>query len=117
MSGSGIAEKGTNRGGNNMRISLRTRNAHALTLAFALSLLHAVPAFSASASSQVIFRELRSEKLAHNKVDLDPVRKMLVYLPAGYDESSTQRYPVIYFLPNAKQPNPDHGCIAAANSP
>jgi pimeloyl-ACP methyl ester carboxylesterase len=25
---------------------------------------------------------------------------MLVYLPAGYDPSSSQRYPVIYFLPN-----------------
>jgi hypothetical protein len=25
---------------------------------------------------------------------------MLVYLPAGYDESSSQRYPAIYFLPN-----------------
>ena len=43
--------------------------------------------------------------------------KMAVYLPAGYDESSSQRCPVIYFLPNAKQPNPGHGCIAAANSP
>jgi S-formylglutathione hydrolase FrmB len=25
---------------------------------------------------------------------------MLIYLPAGYDPSSTQRYPVIYFFPN-----------------
>jgi hypothetical protein len=89
-----------NRGDNNMRISPRTRNALAFTLAFAFTLLHAVPTFSASANSQIIFRELRSEKLAHNKVGVDPVRKMLVYLPAGYDESSSQRYPVIYFLPN-----------------
>ena len=83
-----------------MRISPRTRTALAFTFAFALALLHPLPAFAASANSQVIARQLRSEKIAHNKVGVDPVRKMLVYLPAGYDESSSQRYPVIYFLPN-----------------
>ena len=50
--------------------------------------------------SQVIVRELQSENIAHNKAGTDPLRKMLIYLPAGYDESSSQRYPVIYFLPN-----------------
>jgi len=83
-----------------MRISPRTRNALAFTLAFALTLLHALPVFAASANSQVIARQVRSEQIAHNKIGVDPVRKMLVYLPAGYDESSSQRYPVIYFLPN-----------------
>jgi hypothetical protein len=83
-----------------MVISPRTRNALVFTFAFALSFLNAVPTFAASAKSQVIARELRSENIAHNKTGIDPARKMLVYLPAGYDESSSQRYPVIYFLPN-----------------
>jgi hypothetical protein len=47
---------------------------------------------------------LRSENIAHNKIGTNPVRKMVVYLPAGYDESSksnpAKRYPVIYFLPS-----------------
>src|ERR1700730_3735396 len=83
-----------------MVISPRTRNALVFTFAFALSFLNAVPIFAASAKSQVTARELRSGNIAHNKTGIDPVRKMLVYLPAGYDESSSQRYPVIYFLPN-----------------
>src|SRR5260370_20796169 len=83
-----------------MTISPRTRNAFVFTFAFALAFLNAVPTFAVSAKSQVIVRELRSENIAHNKAGIDPVRKILVYLPAGYDESSSQRYPVIYFLPN-----------------
>src|ERR1700731_4615470 len=77
-----------------------TRNALVFTFAFALSFLNAVPTFATPGKSQVIARELRSENIADNKTGIDPVRKMLVYLPAGYDESSSQRYPVIYFLPN-----------------
>lgn len=83
-----------------MVISPRTRNALVFTFAFALSVLNAVPTFAASAKSQVIARELRSENIAQNKTGIDPVRKMLVYLPAAYNESSSRRYPVIYFLPN-----------------
>src|SRR3984893_9163439 len=81
-------------------ISTRTPLALNLALAFGFAFFCAVPAFSDSAKSQVVERELRSENIAHNKAGTDPVRKMLVYLPAGYDESSSQRYPVIYFLPN-----------------
>jgi Putative esterase len=73
-----------------------------LFLRFALTLacLNTPVTFAASTTSQVLVRELRSESLAHNKTGTDPVRKMLVYLPAGYAPSSSQRYPVIYFLPN-----------------
>ena len=79
-----------------------TANAQCLSfhVGFLIAFLNAVPTFAVSAKSQVIVRELRSEHIAHNKSGTDPVRKMLVYLPAGYDESSSQRYPVIYFLPN-----------------
>src|SRR6266481_7512246 len=83
-----------------MMTSPRTCNALIFTFAFALAFLNAVPTFAVSAKSQVIVRELRSENIANNKAGTDPVRKMLIYLPAGYDESSSQRYPVIYFLPN-----------------
>ena len=75
---------------------------NALVSMFTLSLafLNAGAASTASVKSQLICRELRSERIAHNKIGIDPVRKMLIYLPAGYDPSSSQRYPVIYFLPN-----------------
>jgi hypothetical protein len=56
-------------------------------------------AVSASAPSQVVDRQLRSESLAQSKIGTDPVRRMAVYLPAGY-EGSPGRYPVIYLLPN-----------------
>jgi Putative esterase len=83
-----------------MRISLRMHHALAFTFAFTLALLQAVPAFAVAANSQVVVRELRSEEIANDKAGVDPVRRMLVYLPAGYDPASAQRYPVIYFLPN-----------------
>jgi hypothetical protein len=88
------------RGEYSVMIWPRTRSALIFTFAVALALLNGVPTFAVSAKSQVIVRELRSQNIAHTKVGTDPVRKMLVYLPAGYDESSSQRYPVIYFLPN-----------------
>src|SRR5579863_407256 len=80
--------------------SPRTRSALVSTFAVALAFLHAVPTFAVSAKSRVIVRELQSESIAKNKSGTNAVRKMLVYLPAGYGESSSQRYPVIYFLPN-----------------
>ena len=81
-------------------ISTRMSLALSLTLAFGFAFLSVAPAFSDSSKSQVVERELRSENIAHNKAGTDPVRRLLVYLPAGYDELSSQRYPVIYFLPN-----------------
>jgi hypothetical protein len=63
------------------------------------------PLFADSARSRIVDRELRSDSLAHNKIGTDPVRKMVIYLPAGYDDSAQsdarKRYPVIYFLPDA----------------
>lgn len=84
----------------NAMIPLRTR--HPLVPIFVLSLafLNVGVTPAASMKSQVIARELLSKNIAHNKIGVDPTRKILVYLPAGYDEPSSQRYPVIYFLPN-----------------
>jgi len=57
------------------------------------------PTLSASADSQVVLRELRSESVAHSKVGTSPIRRLAIYLPPGYD-SGTSQYPAIYFLPS-----------------
>jgi S-formylglutathione hydrolase FrmB len=72
----------------------------ALKLVAAIAIACAVPAFSAPGNGQVVSRELRSSSLVPNRIGTDPLRKMMVYLPGGYD-GSTRRYPVIYFLANA----------------
>lgn len=64
-----------------------------LAVALAPAILHG------SDGGRVVVRELRGESLSHSLIGTDPVRKLAVYLPAGY-ESSSQRYPVIYYLPN-----------------
>jgi len=78
---------------------ISTRIRVALVFVFALASFSAVPSFADSAKSQVVDRELTSKNFANSKVDISPVRKMVVYLPAGY-EGSSKHYPVIYFLPN-----------------
>jgi hypothetical protein len=54
-----------------------------LTLVIAFASLSACASFADSAKSQVVARELRSENIARNKIGTSPVRKMVVYLPAG----------------------------------
>ena len=54
---------------------------------------------AADGSSQVMLRELRGESLVHSLIGTNPVRKLAVYLPAGY-EGSAKRYPVVYYLPS-----------------
>ena len=53
----------------------------------------------ASAESRVVIREIHSDKFDHSKVGTNPVRKLAVYLPDGYD-SAQSRYPVLYYLPS-----------------
>jgi S-formylglutathione hydrolase FrmB len=64
----------------------------------AIAFVCVAPAMAAP-ESQLLSREIHSQKLAQSKVGTNPIRKMAVYLPAGYD-SSSKRYPVIYYLPN-----------------
>ncbi len=52
-----------------------------------------------SGKSQLIAGEIQSRNFANSKIGVSPVRKLVIYLPAGYDSSMT-RYPVIYFLPS-----------------
>jgi hypothetical protein len=82
-----------------MTISTGVRWARGFALILAFAFCGAVSLFASSAKSQVVNRELTSKNFANNKVGTNPIRKMAIYLPAGYDES-WQHYPVIYFLPN-----------------
>lgn len=67
--------------------------------AIAFVCMFAFSAFAEAQQSQLVDRELTSTNFSHNKIGISPVRKMVIYLPAGYGQS-TERYPVIYFLPN-----------------
>ncbi len=80
--------------------STRIRVALDLVGVVIFAALSVAPSFAAATESQLVSRELRSEKFANNKVGTSPIRKMVVYLPPGYNGSS-KRYPVIYFLPDA----------------
>jgi pimeloyl-ACP methyl ester carboxylesterase len=59
----------------------------------------AVPMLAQSGQGQLVDREISSTNFSHNKIGISPVRKLVIYLPPGYDQS-TERYPAIYFLPN-----------------
>ena len=82
------------------------------TRMFILAALGTALTLAANGGSQLVDRELRSEKLANTKAGTNPARKMVIYLPAGYDRSS-RRYPVIYFLPTSfesyRAPFDQHG--------
>jgi hypothetical protein len=67
------------------------------TLAIILTMICVASSIADASGSDVVSRELSSRNFAHNKIGVSPVRKMAVYLPAGYEGS--ERYPVIYFLP------------------
>lgn len=59
-----------------------------------------LPGFAAGqTASQVVTREIASRHFAQNKMGVSAVRRIAVYLPAGY-ERAAQRYPVIYFFPS-----------------
>jgi hypothetical protein len=78
-------------------IAPRVRRALALLVFIALG---ATPLKATTTPSKVVSTQIQSVNLAQNKIGSSPIRKMVVYLPAGYDESP-KRYPVIYFFPNS----------------
>jgi hypothetical protein len=84
-------------------ISLRTRVFTTIVILFSFILLSSASSLAIDTESQVLSREIHSEKFSHNKVGTSPIRKMVIYLPAGYDQSlksnPSKRYPVLYFLP------------------
>ena len=60
------------------------------------SLLFSIPSFAQIQKGRVVTETIYSKNL-ENKFGENPNRAVSVYLPPGY-ESSSQRYPVIYFL-------------------
>ena len=75
--------------------SVENRERNSMRASF---LIFAALSVASAAQSRLVDRELHSDKFAGNKVGTSPIRKMVVYLPTGYNDSS-KRYPVIYFLP------------------
>jgi pimeloyl-ACP methyl ester carboxylesterase len=73
-----------------------------IRLLSALSLfLSAFPlsAQASASSSQFVERVIHSKNFAGNKIGVSADRRLVVYLPAGYDRSG-KRYPVLYFFPS-----------------
>ena len=68
------------------------------TALFAIA-LSAISTLAQSTQGLIVDRQITSTNFADNKIGVSPVRRMVIYLPPGYD-LSTRRYPVIYFLPN-----------------
>ena len=52
----------------------------------------------AETAVQVKHHKLQSKALADNRIQLDPLRNITVYLPPGYNKQ-TKHYPVIYYIP------------------
>src|SRR3984885_3852493 len=73
------------------------------TALFAIA-LSAVSTLAQATQGLIVDRQITSTNFADNKIGISPVRKMVIYLPRGYN-SSTRRYPVIYFLPNPFEDN------------
>ncbi len=66
--------------------------------ALLLSAVSAV-AQSGGSKSQIVERVIHSKNFKENKIGVSADRKLVVYLPAGYDGAS-KRYPVLYFFPS-----------------
>jgi len=67
------------------------------SVAFVITLAFCTASPTAAAESRVVIREIHSNKFDHNKIGTNPVRKLAIYLPDGYDASQA-RYPVLYYL-------------------
>jgi hypothetical protein len=81
-------------------IAARMRYTSAALVLIAFASLCVTPMQAATTPSKVVSRQIQSVNFTQSKINVSPIRKMVVYLPAGYDESQT-RYPVIYFFPDA----------------
>jgi hypothetical protein len=73
-------------------IAARIRHPFApLVLIAALSV---TPLKATTTPSKVVSREIQSINFTQSKIGVSPTRRMVVYLPAGYDESQ-KRYPTV----------------------
>jgi hypothetical protein len=60
--------------------------------------LHEADKMARARRGLIVDRQIISTNFADNKIGVSPVRRMVIYLPLGFE--STRRYPVIHFLPN-----------------
>lgn len=67
-------------------------------LAALLSALTCLSCYAAETGT-VVERQIHSESLRQTTIGTDPVRRVAIYLPPGY-ETSQRHYPVIYMLAN-----------------
>lgn len=61
--------------------------------------LLALAPLAARAEGRLVDFEVASRRFDGAKVGISPIRKVVAYLPDGY-EAGSRRYPVVYFLPN-----------------
>jgi enterochelin esterase-like enzyme len=71
-----------------------------LAAALSVTPLMAASIPAASTPSRIVSTEIHSAQFSQSKIGTDPIRKIVVYLPPGYDDSAV-RFPVIYFVPNS----------------
>jgi len=76
---------------------MKTRNKQFVTVLCSL-LLSAISAVAQNdgSKSQIAERVIHSKNFEGNKIGVSADRKLVVYLPAGYNGES-KRYPVLYF--------------------
>ena len=55
---------------------------------------------AAAAPARIVDAQVQSRVLAGNRVGVDTLRRIKVYLPSNYDRSD-RRYPVVYYIHNA----------------
>jgi Putative esterase len=77
----------------------RSRIALWVGMCLAGAVLFALPSGAEVAKSRVVDGQIESKNFGQARIGIAPERKLMVYLPAGYD-SGSKRYPVIYFFPN-----------------
>jgi enterochelin esterase-like enzyme len=79
---------------------MMTRNKQFVAVVCAL-LLSAVSAVAQNdgSKSRIVERVIHSKNFEGNKIGVSADRKMVVYLPSGYDRAS-KCYPVLYFFPS-----------------
>ena len=79
---------------------MKTRNRQFVTvLCYLLLSAISVVAQNDGSKSQIAERVIHSKNFEGNKIGVSADRKLVVYLPAGYNGAS-KRYPVLYFFPS-----------------
>ena len=74
-----------------------------VSIAATVGLLITAASFTSADEGAVIMEEIDSRAVATNRVGITSIRRVAVYLPAGYD-SSERSYPTLYWIPGWQTP-------------